>query len=186
MNISSIVVQTRPENIEAVVEELKSSGICDYHFHDQKGRIIVTIEGKGVKEEIAKLKTIEAMPNIVCANMQMSYSEDELVGKSHNILRHPDMPKSAFKEMWRAIKSGETWSGCVKNMTKSGGFYWVYAEVSSVIKDGKIVEYKSMRSRIDRETKQKMQLEYDKLRESEEGIKRVCLYLSEDELEKII
>jgi nitrate reductase NapD len=78
MNISSIVVQTRPENVESVVEELKNSDICDYHFHDEKGRIIVTIEGDGVKEEIAKLKTIEAMPNIVCADMQMAYSEDEL------------------------------------------------------------------------------------------------------------
>jgi aerotaxis receptor len=114
------------------------------------------------------------------------YESSELVGRSHNILRHPDMPKSAFKEMWESIKSARAWSGYVKNMTKQGGFYWVYAEVSCVIKDGRIVEYKSMRSRVDRDMKQKMQLEYDRLREKQEGIKRVCIYLSEDELAKIV
>lgn len=114
------------------------------------------------------------------------YESSELVGRSHNILRHPDMPKSAFKEMWESIKSARAWSGYVKNMTKQGGFYWVYAEVSCVIKDGRIVEYKSMRSRVDRDMKQKMQLEYDRLREKQEGIKRVSIYLSEDELAKIV
>lgn len=78
MNISSIVVQTTPKFVEEVVESLKNSGVCDYHMHDEKGRIIVTIEGEGVKEELAKLKVIQALPHVVCADMQMAYSEDEL------------------------------------------------------------------------------------------------------------
>ena len=56
MNISSIVVQTNPNFTEGVVELLKSSDYCDYHFHDEKGRIIVTIEGEGVEEEIAQTR----------------------------------------------------------------------------------------------------------------------------------
>ena len=78
MNISSIVVQTRPEYVEEVVENLKKSGVCDYHLHDAKGRIIVTIEGEGVSEELKKLRVIEAIPHVIAADMQMAYSEDEL------------------------------------------------------------------------------------------------------------
>jgi nitrate reductase NapD len=78
MNISSIVVQTLPEYVEEVIVDLKNSGVCDYHLHDEKGRIIVTIEGDGVKEELEKLKVIEAIAHVIAADMQMAYSEDEL------------------------------------------------------------------------------------------------------------
>jgi aerotaxis receptor len=57
------------------------------------------------------------------------YTIDELVGKPHNIVRHPDMPKAAFKDLWTTIKRGEIWSGYVKNATKDHGFYWVFATV---------------------------------------------------------
>ena len=56
-------------------------------------------------------------------------SLDELVGKPHHIVRHPDMPKVAFKELWDTVQSGERWRGFVKNSTKSGKFYWVFATV---------------------------------------------------------
>ncbi len=78
MNISSIVVQTVPKYLDEVVASLKACEVCDYHMHDEKGRIIITIEGKGVKEELEKLKVIEAIPHVVAADMQMAYSEDEL------------------------------------------------------------------------------------------------------------
>ncbi|RBQ29135.1 chaperone NapD [Aliarcobacter vitoriensis] len=93
MNISSIVVQTLPKNLENVIESLKKSGICDYHMHDEIGRVIVTIEGKNVEEELKKLKVIEAIPNVISADMQMSYSEEEL--SSHlEVLENSDaVPK---------------------------------------------------------------------------------------------
>ncbi|RXJ57619.1 chaperone NapD [Candidatus Marinarcus aquaticus] len=78
MNISSIVVQTTPQYLEEVVENIKTCEVCDYHMHDEKGRIIITIEGNGVKEELEKLRVIEAIPHVVAADMQMAYSEDEL------------------------------------------------------------------------------------------------------------
>jgi nitrate reductase NapD len=78
MNISSIVVQTTPNYINEVVESLKNCEVCDYHMHDEKGRIIITIEGNGVKEELEKLRVIENIPHVVAADMQMAYSEDEL------------------------------------------------------------------------------------------------------------
>jgi len=78
MNISSIVVQTLPDNLNQVVEDLKNCGVCDYHFHDEKGKIIITIEGESVDAELKKLRVIEAIPNVIAADMQMAYSEDEL------------------------------------------------------------------------------------------------------------
>ncbi|WP_297483097.1 chaperone NapD [Sulfurimonas sp.] len=78
MNISSIVVQTVPKFLDEVVESLKNCEACDYHMHDEKGRIIITIEGEDVSEEIGKLKIIEAIPHVITADMQMAYSEDEL------------------------------------------------------------------------------------------------------------
>jgi aerotaxis receptor len=57
------------------------------------------------------------------------FSLDDLLGKPHNIVRHPDMPRAAFHDLWETVKSGKVWTGYVKNATKSGGYYWVYATV---------------------------------------------------------
>ncbi|UCN01440.1 chaperone NapD [Sulfurimonas sp. SWIR-19] len=78
MNVSSIVVQTVPKFLDEVVQSLKECEVCDYHLHDEKGRIIITIEGEDVSEELGKLKVIEAIPHVIAADMQMAYSEDEL------------------------------------------------------------------------------------------------------------
>ena len=57
------------------------------------------------------------------------YSLDELTNQPHNMVRHKDMPKIAFKDLWDTVKKGEIWTGYVKNATKDGGYYWVYATV---------------------------------------------------------
>ena len=86
MNISSIIVRTRPENYDAVWLNLEESELCEVHFGDkQKGVIIVTIEGECVEEEIEKLKQIEEMPFIISADMHMSYCEEELDKMMENI-----------------------------------------------------------------------------------------------------
>lgn len=58
------------------------------------------------------------------------FTKEELIGKPHNIVRHPDMPKEAFKDLWTTIQSDKVWTVFVKNRTKNGGFYWVYATVT--------------------------------------------------------
>ncbi len=60
------------------------------------------------------------------------YTSRELVGKPHNVIRHPDMPKAAFAGMWEMIQSGQSWNGYVKNLRKDGRYYWVYTEISVV------------------------------------------------------
>jgi PAS domain S-box-containing protein len=57
------------------------------------------------------------------------YSVEELVGHLHNIVRHADMPKAAFADLWKTVQSGKVWTGYVKNYVKGGGYYWVYATV---------------------------------------------------------
>lgn len=90
MNLSSIVIQTRPEHLESVLEIIKSSPDCEYHLHDEKGRIIITIEGKDTEEEIGKLKNIQAIPNVVSAEMAFAYSENELEQKRNKLEKLKD------------------------------------------------------------------------------------------------
>ena len=79
MNVSSIVVQAPSKYIDELVEDFKNSELCDYHLHDkEKGKIIITVEGKDVGEEIEKLVKIQEMPKVMAADMMMTYQEDSL------------------------------------------------------------------------------------------------------------
>ncbi|MEA1914520.1 MAG: PAS domain-containing protein [Campylobacterota bacterium] len=90
--------------------------------------------GEIVLDEYAFLVSeTDAKGNILFANEDFckiaGYTLDELMGKPHNTVRHRDMPKAAFKDLWETVQRGEIWTGYVKNATKDGGFYWVYATV---------------------------------------------------------
>ncbi|MDQ7017412.1 MAG: methyl-accepting chemotaxis protein [Gammaproteobacteria bacterium] len=75
------------------------------------------------------------------------FNEEELIGKNHNMVRHPDMPEEAFDDLWQTLKQGDPWVGFIKNRCKNGDFYWVKATVSPVFKQGQVVEYMSVRSK---------------------------------------
>ena len=79
-----------------------------------------------------------------------AYTREEMVGQPHNMVRHPDMPPAAFKDMWQDLKAGKPWRGIVKNRRKDGGFYWVVANASPVRENGQITGYQSVRSRPER------------------------------------
>jgi aerotaxis receptor len=113
------------------------------------------------------------------------YKPEELIGKPHNIVRHPDMPKSVYADLWKNLKEKESWSGYVKNMRKDRGYYWVHAHISGVYKDGELVEYKSIREPMDRPTKIEMQNLYDQMREKEENSCRVVLYTTCDRAKEL-
>jgi len=85
MNISGILVQTKPERVEGLVEEIKSSNYCEYHHHDELGRIIVTIEEENTEKEIEQLKGIQLLKGVIAADMIYSYSEEELDGLRDDI-----------------------------------------------------------------------------------------------------
>ncbi|HFU76978.1 MAG TPA: PAS domain S-box protein [Epsilonproteobacteria bacterium] len=73
------------------------------------------------------------------------YSKNELIGFNHNIVRHPDMPKATFKELWTTIQSGKEWTGIVKNLRKDGRYYWVYSHISPIYAEGEIIGYTAAR-----------------------------------------
>ena len=79
------------------------------------------------------------------------FTKAELIGKSHNIVRHPDMPPVAFQDLWDTIKADKPWSGAVKNRCKNGDYYWVNANVTPVRENGKTTGYMSLRTRPTRE-----------------------------------
>ncbi len=114
------------------------------------------------------------------------YSVEELIGKPHSIIRHPDMPKSVFKELWDTIKQGKKWEGYIKNLRKDKGYYWVKTEISGIYKNGKLVGYKSMRYSMPDELKRKMQNLYDRKREEEEGSLRLVIYTKKNVYQKLI
>ncbi|HLR78855.1 MAG TPA: PAS domain-containing protein, partial [Burkholderiaceae bacterium] len=61
------------------------------------------------------------------------FSRDELIGKAHNIVRHPDVPPALYQDLWDTLHAGKTWSGVVKNRRKDGGYYWVLASVTPIM-----------------------------------------------------
>jgi PAS domain S-box-containing protein len=79
------------------------------------------------------------------------YTRDELIGAPHYILRHPDMPAAAFKDLWDTLTTGNRWHGYVKNLRKDGGYYWVYATVIPNVRNGRVVGYTSVRRKPSRQ-----------------------------------
>jgi len=75
------------------------------------------------------------------------FTEEELIGAPHNLVRHPDMPPEAFSDLWQTLKSGQPWTGMVKNRRKNGDFYWVVANVTPVMESGCVTGYMSIRSK---------------------------------------
>jgi aerotaxis receptor len=106
----------------------------DEEFKLEQGLIVSSTDLKGI---------------ITYANRKFceiaGYSREELIGKNHNIVRHPDMPRAAFKELWETIQSGKEWTGVVKNLRKDGKYYWVYSHIVPIEKEGEIVGYTAAR-----------------------------------------
>ncbi|WP_429163684.1 methyl-accepting chemotaxis protein [Aeromonas rivipollensis] len=97
------------------------------------------------------------------------YHVDELVGHNHNLVRHPDMPKAAFADLWDRLKEGNPWRGMVKNRCKDGRYYWVDAYVTPIYENGKISGYQSVRCKPEPQLKQVAAQAYQALLKAEQG-----------------
>jgi aerotaxis receptor len=93
------------------------------------------------------------------------YAKDELIGQPHNLIRHPDMPREAFADMWATIRSGRPWTALVKNRRKNGDHYWVQASVTPVVEKGTVVGYLSVRVKPPREAVRAADALYARIRE---------------------
>ncbi len=92
------------------------------------------------------------------------FTEEELIGAPHNVVRHPDMPKDAFKALWSTVQAGKPWMGMVKNKCKNGDYYWVDAYVTPVMENGKVAGYQSVRASPDEKHVANAESLYKKLR----------------------
>ena len=102
----------------------------------------------------------------------------ELLGKNHNIVRHPDMPKAAFKEMWTHLENHGEWRGAVKNRCKDGRYYWVDAFVATIYENGQVVGYQSVRTKLGSKEKARASTLYRKLLKDETASKQSHFSLS--------
>ncbi|WP_275352318.1 methyl-accepting chemotaxis protein, partial [Proteus mirabilis] len=103
-----------------------------------------------VAENATLMSTTDVNGNIIYANEDFvevsGFSAQELMGQPHNIVRHPDIPADVFRDMWKTLKQGEVWTGIVKNRRKNGDHYWVRANVTPIIRQGKIQSFMSVRT----------------------------------------
>jgi len=97
------------------------------------------------------------------------YTMEELMGQPHNMVRHPDMPPEAFKDLWGTIGNGRTWRGIVKNRRKNGDYYWVRANVTPLVVNGKPLGYMSVREKPSREEVRAAEALYAKIRQEREA-----------------
>ena len=103
-------------------------------------------------DHISLISTTDPTSHITYANQHFcdvaGYSAAEMEGVPHNLVRHPDMPRAAFADMWQRLQQGKSWMGLVKNRAKSGQFYWVNAYVTPILNERQqIIEYQSVRTR---------------------------------------
>ncbi len=110
----------------------------------------------------------DLLGNITFANRKFcevsGYKAEELNGNSHNIIRHPDMPKVVFEKMWNAISLGHTWNGIVKNMRKDGLYYWVDTEILPIKDENqKVIGYIASRKPASRKSIEENEVTYKKM-----------------------
>jgi len=93
------------------------------------------------------------------------FTSEELIGSPQNIVRHPDMPKEAFADLWASIKAGLPWTGIVKNRCKNGGYYWVRANITPIRESGRTTGYMSVRTKAERSQVAAAEAAYREIRE---------------------
>ena len=115
------------------------------------------------------MSTTDTQSHVTYANAAFlaasGFSRDELIGQPHNVVRHPDMPREAFADMWATLRAGESWSALVKNRRKDGDHYWVRANATPVMRNGQLVGYISVRTRPSREEVAHAEALYRRVRE---------------------
>ncbi|WP_429239892.1 methyl-accepting chemotaxis protein [Aeromonas veronii] len=124
-------------------------------------------------DNIQLVSTTDLKGDITYANPAFcqvaGYRLEEMLGQHHNLVRHPDMPKAAFADLWAHLQAGKPWRGMVKNRCKDGRYYWVDAYVTPIYEDGKMVGYQSVRCRPAAEHKARASKMYKTLKARETG-----------------
>lgn len=131
-----------------------SSVRYEWYYHDGNSRILYVTDRHHILNNGTIIVSRTDVDGIIThANRAFvetsGYSEEELMGKPHYILRHPDVPKAAFKEMWETVRAGKEWHGYLKNLRKDGAYYWVYATVAPIVRNGMLIGCTSVRRKVE-------------------------------------
>ena len=122
---------------------------------------------------VTLMSTTDAQSHLTYANaafIQISgFEQSELLGEPHNLVRHPDMPREAFADLWATLKAGQSWTGVIKNRRKNGDHYWVRANAAPMKRNGSTVGYMSVRTKATREEVQASENLYRSFREGRTG-----------------
>lgn len=146
---------------------------CQWTYHDGTSRrlLITDVETRFPTGELIVSQTDRDGVITMCNEafvIMSGFAKDEILGAPHSILRHPDMPKAAFADLWETVDAGRRWSGYVKNLRKDGGFYWVFATVIPKVRDGQVVGHTSVRREPSRDKVNEFSAAYAAMR-TEEG-----------------
>lgn len=138
----------------------RGQGIIDEEvFFDETEQLVSITDTRGV---------ITYANDVFCKTA--GYTQAELHKKNHNIVRHPDMPKAAFKDLWTELEAGNHWQGIVKNLCKDGRYYWVNAYVTPMFENGILTGYQSVRVKPSNEQKQKAEAVYRAINKNKLGM----------------
>lgn len=157
----------------AVLEKNTSSSLVTINYNDGSSKE-VTILDQEIPYPDGKLIVSRTDTNGVITHCNQSfvdmsgYSKDEIIGQPHSLLRHPDMPAAAFKDLWDTLERGEKWHGYVKNLRKDGKYYWVYATAIPNVRSGKTMGYSSVRRKPSRTQVNACIELYNKMKQEEE------------------
>jgi len=143
--MAASTVKVHTTNVETVIPE----GVFIHSQTDLKGRMT---EANAAFAEIS------------------GYSVEEMIGQPHNLVRHPDMPREAFADLWKSLHAGRPWQAVVKNRRKDGGFYWVLANASPVRENGRVVGYQSIRFKPTRQQVAAASEAYRRIREGDKSL----------------
>lgn len=136
-----------------LVEMPRPAGPCTQHelvHHDGSRRTVYCTEREEAFPEGRLIVSRTDLAGVIThANeafvLMSGYTREELLGAPHHVLRHPDMPRAAFADLWTTLARGQKWHGWVKNLRKDGAFYWVYATVIANVRGGVVTGYTSLR-----------------------------------------
>ncbi|SUO93798.1 PAS domain-containing protein [Suttonella ornithocola] len=147
--------------------------IVPFEYFDAKSRnLVVCPKHYILRDGILLVSRTDIHGVITHANTAFcatsGYDSSELIGSPHNIVRHPDMPRGVFANMWQTLLAGSEWRGYVKNLRKDGGYYWVHATIQPLFRDGAPYSFTSVRRKVDRDTIKKCEAIYAEVRKNEE------------------
>jgi PAS domain S-box-containing protein len=125
--VTKIEINTKDE-FGQMSKSVNESIQVSMKMHGEMAQLMHAMDKNVITTETDKKGIITRVSQAFCKIS--GYTKEELIGKPHNIVRHPDMPKEVFKNMWDTLKKGKIWEGEVKNLKKDGGFYWVHAIIS--------------------------------------------------------